>query len=102
MTSPAVVSQLERSVSQASEEFAREEPHVTINYTRPKLGFMAMGEDDPDNVGEDEEFRGDDMTSIAHGQLEQHREIREYMRIAVWEMPMLSSPSSNITPTSRP
>lgn len=50
-----------------------------------------MGEIDEQGSGEDDEFDGDDITSIAHGELEQHREIRDYARIAAWEMPMLSS-----------
>lgn len=94
MTSPAVESSLNESVSQELLAFAREEPKMDIKFPRAKIGFFGMDEDDPQDVGEDEEFQGDDITSIAHAQLEQHREIREYMRIAAWEMPMLSSPSS--------
>jgi small subunit ribosomal protein S35 len=43
-----------------------------------------------DEIGEDE-FEEDDMTSMAHGKLEEHREYREYARIAIWEMPLLAS-----------
>ncbi|KAI4151627.1 MAG: hypothetical protein LQ340_003384, partial [Diploschistes diacapsis] len=58
---------------------------------KEKPGFMGMGEDDELDAGdEDETFEGDDMTSLGHGHLEQHREIREYMRIAAWEMPLLT------------
>jgi small subunit ribosomal protein S35 len=42
-----------------------------------------------DEIGEDE-FEEDDMTSMAHGKLEEHREYREYARIAIWEMPLLA------------
>lgn len=94
MTSPEVESKLHQGVSQAVEELEREEPKVPFEVTKFKPGFFAMGEDEPEDVGEDEKFEGDDITSPAHAQLEQHREIREYMRIAAWEMPMLSSPSS--------
>ena len=59
---------------------------------KPKDGLMSMGEE-PGEGMEDPEFEEDDITSIAHGQLEQHREYREYMRIAAWEMPLLSSKS---------
>jgi small subunit ribosomal protein S35 len=31
------------------------------------------------------------MTSTAHGELEQHREMREYARIMAWDMPLLYS-----------
>ena len=58
---------------------------------RFKSGFMSMGEDDEIDSGEDETFEGDDISSIAHGELEQHRELREYARVTAWEMPLLSS-----------
>jgi len=41
--------------------------------------------------GWDEEFESDDITSLGHGELEQHREIREFMQYAAWELPLLSS-----------
>ena len=69
----------------AEEEAARSPP------PRVRPGFLAMGEDDEMDEGEDEVFEGNEMTSTAHGELEQHRELREYARIAAWEMPMLSS-----------
>ncbi|OJD31759.1 mitochondrial ribosomal small subunit component protein [Diplodia corticola] len=50
-------------------------------------GFWMEGEAD---MGEDEEWHGDDITSTGHAELEQQREIREYMRIAAWEMPLLA------------
>lgn len=40
--------------------------------------------------GEDD-FEEDDITSMGHAKLEEHREMRQYARIAVWEMPLLSS-----------
>ncbi|KAI9849808.1 MAG: 37S ribosomal protein S24, mitochondrial [Sclerophora amabilis] len=55
-----------------------------------KPGFMSLGEDDEVGTGSDDEFGEDDISSLAHGELEQHREIREYARIAAWEMPLLS------------
>lgn len=57
---------------------------------KQKQGLFNMGEE-PGMGSEDPEFEEDDITSLAHGQLEQHREYREYMRIAAWEMPLLSS-----------
>lgn len=38
-----------------------------------------------------DEFDENDMTDIAHAKLEEHREQREYARIAIWEMPLLAS-----------
>ena len=58
---------------------------------RYRPGAMNMGE--LDDSYPDEEFAGDDISSLAHGELEQHREMREYARIAAWEMPLLTSPS---------
>lgn len=44
-----------------------------------------------DDYGEEDEFEEDDISSLGHGELEQHREMRDYARIAAWEMPLLSS-----------
>jgi len=56
--------------------------------------FWNIEEPDPDNitdeVGEDD-WEENDIMSLAHGKLEEHREYREYARIAVWEMPLLAS-----------
>lgn len=53
-------------------------------------GFFAIDEE-RDDPGEDPEFENDDITSLAHGELEQHREIREFARIMAWDMPLLYS-----------
>lgn len=56
-----------------------------------KETFMNMGEAEP---WEDEytmEDDDDDINSLAHGELEQHREMRHYARLVAWEMPLLSS-----------
>jgi hypothetical protein len=53
-------------------------------------GFWNYGQENAD-VGEDEEFQGDDLPSAGHAELEQHRELREYARLAAWELPMLHS-----------
>jgi hypothetical protein len=57
---------------------------------KEEAGFWNYG-DETEGMGEDEEFKEDDITSKGHAQLEQHREIRQYARWAVWEMPLLSS-----------
>jgi hypothetical protein len=57
---------------------------------KEKPGFFNYGEEGQD-IGEDEEFQGDDISSLGHGELEQHRELREYARLAAWELPMLHS-----------
>lgn len=93
MTSPEVVSDLNAQTSQAaynSQTLMKSMESLDLP-EKIKPGLFAMGEVDPQDTGEDEEFDGDDISSIAHGQLEQHREFREYARIAAWEMPLLSS-----------
>lgn len=69
-----------------------------IHFQEPRQGKMGFwGEDEEDPLGQiaddDEETQNDDMTSIGHQSLEQHREFREYARIAAWDMPSLSSTS---------
>lgn len=58
----------------------------------PKPGFLNMGVRPTASKLErqaDDEYEGDDISSIAHRDLEQHREFRHYARIAAWEMPQL-------------
>lgn len=65
-----------------------------IAKTRSKdIGFWGDDEEDEDAMVEDmdDEFKDDDVTSMAHAELELHREIREYTRITAWEMPFLNS-----------
>ncbi|GLA49983.1 37S ribosomal protein S24, mitochondrial [Aspergillus niger] len=71
------------------------ERQTYLRFEEPKIrsnGFWA--EDEPDDLAlvedGDEDFNDDEMTSMAYAQLEQHREIREYARIAAWDMPLLS------------
>ncbi len=58
--------------------------------------FWHEEEEDSDlissEIGEDD-FEEDDILSMGHGKLEEHREFREYARLAVWEMPLLASQS---------
>ena len=90
-TRPEVESELQGAVSQAAYETAQETPKDQVPRRRIKPGFFAMGEDEEQDTGEDEEFDGDDITSLGHSELEQHREMRHYAMIAAWEMPLLSS-----------
>lgn len=56
-------------------------------------GFWAEEQDDEFANAEDgdDTFNDDEITSMAHAELELHREVREYSRIAAWDMPLLSS-----------
>jgi hypothetical protein len=56
-----------------------------------KQTFMNLGDPEP---WEEEHLMTDDhddMTPLGHGELEKHREMRHYTRLAAWEMPLLSS-----------
>lgn len=66
--------------------YDEEEWHLTEAPMR-KVGYWADGEE---SLGADEDYYGDDLTSLGHGELEQHRELREYARLIAWELPLLS------------
>jgi hypothetical protein len=48
-------------------------------------------------MGPDEDYYGDDLTSHGHGELQQHRELREYARLIAWELPLLSRTFTHIS-----
>ncbi|PHH76115.1 hypothetical protein CDD80_1783 [Ophiocordyceps camponoti-rufipedis] len=48
-------------------------------------------EDDPEgDTDELDQFNEDDMMSMAHGKLDEIRDMRHYARLIAWEMPLLS------------
>ncbi|CAD6567037.1 MAG: 28S ribosomal protein S35, mitochondrial [Alectoria sarmentosa] len=98
MTSPGVESELQGEVSQAAYETSQAVPDTEAVIKRIKPGLFSMGEAEEQDSGEDGEFEGDDITSLGHGELEQHREMRHYARIAAWEMPLLSKLAKPFTP----
>ncbi|KAM3522382.1 hypothetical protein NHJ13051_005694 [Beauveria bassiana] len=58
---------------------------------KPDYKAFWYDEDDPDTFSEEhDEFKEDDMMSMAHNKLKEIREMRQYTRLAVWEMPLLS------------
>ena len=91
MASSGVESELSAEVSQAAHSVATELDEPDSIEKRFKPGFMSMGEEDELEQAEDDVWENDDISSLAHGELEQHRELREYARITAWEMPLLSS-----------
>lgn len=59
---------------------------------KPEKNAFWFDEEDPDtNTEEHDTFDEDDMLDIAHAKLQEVREMRHYTRLAVWEMPLLSS-----------
>ncbi|KAJ5640630.1 hypothetical protein N7528_000255 [Penicillium herquei] len=84
----AVFAELEKKVNQIdkAEDIRFEDVRNTSR------GFWAEDEDDEFAMVEDgdEEVNDDEITSMAHAEMEFHREMREFARIAAWDMPMLS------------
>ena len=91
--SPATAEQLENAARQLGREMARQGRLTDSQVRKRELGFWADGEDDEIAQVEDgdDEDSDEHITSMAETQLELHREIREYTRIAAWDMPLLSS-----------
>lgn len=96
--------EIEQEIAKEVEAIEKQAP---ISFPEEKLakgdiGFWAEDEDDeftqvPD---EDDDFRGDDMTTPAHAQLDLHRDMREYQRRIAWDMPLLRSmsPTPSLSP----
>jgi small subunit ribosomal protein S35 len=89
--------ELEDQISAELEHLELQFPPAPVERPRREQGFFSMGE--KEDIGPDEDdFQGDDISSLGHAELEQTREIREYARLAGWEMPLLASmlnPSSS-------
>jgi hypothetical protein len=62
------------------------------------MGWWADGEDDEMGQFEDADDEWDPhlISSIAENELQLHREIRQYTRVAAWEMPLLASMSHGL------
>ncbi|KAH8730731.1 mitochondrial ribosomal subunit protein-domain-containing protein, partial [Phaeosphaeriaceae sp. PMI808] len=58
-------------------------------------GFWAEGEE---SMGPDEDYFGDDLTSLGHANLNEHRQLREYNRLVTWELPLLHQLAKPFTP----
>lgn len=76
----------------ASRQFMEELDPIPPQEVEPEPplqpGFFAEGEEN-DDPGDDPDFEPDDITSMAHGELEQVRELREFARVIGWDMPLL-------------
>lgn len=86
---PAIMDEMERDIE--GDEDVDFPPDVL---TRRETGWFAADEgDDEFAMAEDADDEIDDshITSVAHSQLEVHREVREYTRVVAWDMPLLTS-----------
>ncbi|KAI9673692.1 MAG: 37S ribosomal protein S24, mitochondrial [Caeruleum heppii] len=99
---PSFNSRLVGEMGSAIGEVERKFPDLPESIEKFKPGFMAEGEDfdDPEEIGADDQVKTDDITSLGHGELEQHREIREYAKIVAWEMPLLANLARPFEPPS--
>jgi len=61
-----------------------------LSRPRDKQGFWTYGEEN-DDLGPDEDFQQDDLPRKGHQELDLQREIREFGRMMVWELPLLNS-----------
>ena len=96
LASPEVQAQIDAEVDIAARELERQAPRkFVVNTKRPpaKVGFWADDEEDEfaQQEDDDDDVSDEDLTSIALGELELHREMREYARIVAWDMPLLTS-----------
>ena len=93
LTSPRVMAELTYDFNQAVADTAREFGDEKEREDRVVVGLMAMGQDDERGNGPDEDpfDDSDDMTTLAHEELNEHKDIRHYARISAWEMPLLYS-----------
>jgi hypothetical protein len=80
------------SVVEASEELERqyEAPFETAELDRDPPGFWNDGGRTPE-LGADEQFDQDEIPTKGHRWLDLQRDIREWQRYAIWELPLLSS-----------
>ncbi|KAL2016385.1 hypothetical protein VTK56DRAFT_3807 [Thermocarpiscus australiensis] len=84
---------MQREFDRLTEEITDETAELRRPVRPKRDSFWHAEESDTDlitdEVGEDD-FEEDDIMALGHAKLEEHREYREYARLAVWEMPLLS------------
>jgi small subunit ribosomal protein S35 len=86
---------LDQQILDMDREIEREAPlgFENVRTKANELGYW--GEDDPDEFAQvedaDDDWDESMITAVAESELELHREIREYTRVAAWDMPLLSS-----------
>ncbi|KAK4042615.1 mitochondrial ribosomal subunit protein-domain-containing protein [Parachaetomium inaequale] len=84
---------MKKEFDKLNDEITEESAYLRRPMLAKRDSFWNTEESDPDlitdEVGEDD-FEEDDIMAMGHAKLEEHREFREYARLAVWEMPLLS------------
>ncbi|KAF3807590.1 37S ribosomal protein S24 [Colletotrichum gloeosporioides] len=101
---------LDRQWTKADEEAERQEPLVSNREykmlaprVKPNRQSFWYDPDAPmvDTENIVDEFDEDDMTSMAHGKLDEIREHRHYHRIMAWEMPLLAKLAKPFEPPAK-
>lgn len=89
--------ELESLADQADREIEREGgPSVALEFSTARAKGAEVGywaEDEDDEFGQmedaDNEWSEEHITTVAESELDLHRDIREYTRIAAWDLPLL-------------
>ncbi|GAB1737400.1 hypothetical protein NU219Hw_g1545t1 [Hortaea werneckii] len=63
--------------------------------------FLTSFPESSQDATRDPMYEEDDISSLGHSELEQHRELRDMVRIAAWEMPLLTTLHQPFTPPDR-
>lgn len=86
---PAILDDMKRDIE------AEEDVDFPLDVLpRKSIGWFAEDEEADEfamNEDADDEIDDSHITSVAHSQLEVHREVREYTRVVAWDMPLLTS-----------
>lgn len=94
-SSNTISEEMDAEIALEVESLERDQPLRMGDEKLPKNhgGFWADGEDDDFSQVEDQDddFHDDDMTTVAHAQLDLHRDMRQYQRRIAWDMPLLRS-----------
>ncbi|KIX95301.1 uncharacterized protein Z520_08818 [Fonsecaea multimorphosa CBS 102226] len=95
---------MERLVDSVDREIGKEvEPldFPDVPLKGNEVGFWALDEQDDEFTqveDGDEEWDESAISSVAHSELDLHREIREYTRVIAWDMPLLQQFAKPFTP----
>ncbi|RDW61037.1 hypothetical protein BP6252_12420 [Coleophoma cylindrospora] len=82
-------------------DIADEEDTKVVRSKKFKESFMNMGEEEPFEDEEADEVDEDDIGTLGHMELEHHREMRHYARLAAWEMPLLAKLAKPFEPPTK-
>lgn len=81
----------------SSTSTARANPH----HAGEENQFLTPFPSDSQDAQLDPVYEEDDISSLGHAELEQHRELREMVRVAAWEMPRLGDLHKAFHPPDR-